>query len=360
VTTLATLRVVAAHGLDGPGRPPIDLRSDDVPPLLVEATAHKLVGLVDQALADGALRCDDASAERIGERAVEVAAASVRLERHLLGVHDLLERAAILHRFVKGATVAHRFYRHPGLRMSVDVDVLVPSSSLEAVVERLAAAGHEREQRDPYPGFSRRYAKSVAMRARGSGIEVDVHRVIADGPFGLRAAPDVLWDRPAAEVQIGGRGVPALDAAGAFVQACVNAVASYDMVSLASLRDVAQIAPAVAGDLDGVRALSDALAVTACVADAVARTIDELGWRPEPEVAAMASWPVTPREREWLESYRVRPSDARRALLGMHAVPSLSGKVAYLANVAALSTGRPGRRRARAGRPVRWPRRRSP
>ena len=51
---------------------------------------------------------------RIGDRAVEVAAWSVRLERHLLVVHDLFDEHDVPHRFVKGATVAHRFYATPG------------------------------------------------------------------------------------------------------------------------------------------------------------------------------------------------------------------------------------------------------
>jgi hypothetical protein len=132
-------------------------------------------------------------------------------------------------------------------------------------------------------------------------------------------------------------------------------VASYDMVSLASLRDVAQVGVAVAGEVAEVRELADALGVSACLAEAAARSVSELAWDPPPAVGAIARWPISARERQWLDSYRERPSDARRALLGMHAVPGLGGKVAYLASVAALSSGRRSRRRARQGHPSRWP-----
>ncbi|MEQ1787830.1 MAG: nucleotidyltransferase family protein [Acidimicrobiales bacterium] len=351
MTTLDVLRTVAGHGLPG-DRPVVDLASPEVGSLLVEASAHKLVGLLDQAVADGAVRCDDADAQQIGERAVEVAAWSVRLERHLLAVHDLLDDASIPHRFVKGATVAHRFYDHPGLRMSVDVDLLVETHQLEPTVERLEAADHVRQQRDPYPGFSRRYAKSVTARSR-QGVEVDVHRVIPDGPFGLRAGPEVLWRRPVAHVVIGGRAMPTLDPAAAFVQACVNAVASFDMVSLASLRDVAQIGPAIGDDLTAVQELARAMAVEACVAEAVMRASTELQWTPSPAITEIAGWPISPREREWLDAYRARPSDLRRTLLGLRAVPTAAGKASYLVSVAALALGRPSRRRAQWIQPSR-------
>jgi hypothetical protein len=153
--------------------------------------------------------------------------------------------------------------------------------------------------------------------------------------------------------------VPALDPVGAFVQACVNAVASYDRVSLAALRDVVEVARVVAGDVAALRSLASALRVDACLAEAVSLAVAELEWTPPGPVAEIARWPISPREREWLDSYRHRPSDLHRALLGMHAVPGLGGKAAYLASVAALSTGRPARRRARAGRPPRWSGRRA-
>ena len=86
----------------------------------------------------------------------------------------------------------------------------------------------------------------------------------------------------------------------------------------------------------------------------------ELTWTPSAPLAAMAAWPVDRLERQWLDSYRTRPSDVRRTVLGMRAVPGLRAKATYLASVAALSTGRPGRRRARSGHPSRWSPRRSP
>lgn len=346
MTLDAILREVAAHGLAGHGDVLVTIEPEASGTVLAGAASHKLIGLLDQALADGAVACDDAIAADIGDRAVEVAGWSVRLERHMLTVHDVLEHAGVPHRFVKGATVAHRFYSHPGLRMSVDVDVLVPGASLEAALAALAGADHTRPQADPYRGFSRRYAKSVTMRAV-SGVEVDVHRVIPDGPFGLRGHAEAVWRRPADALVLGARSLPTLDPPTAFVQAAVNAVASYDQVALASLRDVAQVGSALGSRAGDAAALATELGVRACLSEAVTLAAGVLRWEAPAEVGAMAQWPVSELERRWLDSYRHAPSDRRRAWLGMRAVPGVLPKVAYLGNIAALWVSRPARRRAR-------------
>ena len=268
------------------------------------------------------------------------------VERHLLAVHDLLEAGSVPHRFLKGAAVAHRFHAHAGLRTFVDVDVLVPDAHLDDAVDRLLGAGHLRLQPDPAPAFTRRFAKSVTVRDR-DGVEVDVHRVIADGPFGLRSGSQPLWARPAASLALGGSVVPVLDPVAAFVQACANAVASYDRVGLAALRDVAQIGAAVAGAADEVDHLATALALRPCVADAVQRARRELGWLPPASIEAVAAWSVSDLERRWLDSYRRRPSDRSRALLGLRAVPGIVDRARYALGIAALLAGRPRRRRAR-------------
>ena len=349
MTTIEVLRSVAAHGVNGRGRPPASVRRAESGDVIAGAGVHKLIGLLDQAVADGAVECEDSTAREVGERAVAVAAWSVRLERHLLTVYDMLLDRGVRHRFVKGSTIAHRFYSHPGLRMSVDVDVLVPSGELDQTLAVLAAEGHVRTQPDPYPGFSRRYAKSVTMR-HSNGVEVDVHRVIADGPFGLRASADSLWERPDAWMNLGGRDVPTLDPVAAFVQACVNAVASYDLVTLASLRDVAQVGTAVADQVSDVLDVAEALSVQACLADAVARATTALAWDAPASIGELARWPTSTRERQWLDSYREPPADRRRALLGWNAIPGRGAKVGYLGSTARLWAGRPARRRARRSR----------
>ncbi len=309
------------------------------------AAENRLLGLVDQAAAEGGIRCDPDAARFLRDKALGAASWELVAERHLLTVHELLDTAGVPHRFLKGAGVAHRFYEHPGLRMFVDIDVLVPPTRLDDAVAALEAAGHERDQPDPYPGFSAKWAKSVAVVHQDSQVEVDIHRVIADGPFGLRASADVLWDRPPAEVAIGTTNVPVLDAVAAFVHACVNAIASYDRVSLGSLRDVAELSRFVTDRTAEVDELARQLGVRACVTHAVRRVQADLAWTAPPEVAELADWPVSDLEQAWLDGYR-GTSDPRRAWLALRAVPSLGGKASYAASTARLLAGRRARRRA--------------
>lgn len=343
------LRLVAAHGLVATPGAPRSLEGDLATAVLEHARAHRLVGLLDQTVAEGALVCEPATADHVGAVAVDAAAWELLVERHLLAVHHTLDREGLPHRFLKGATSAHRFYAHPGLRMFVDLDLLVPDDRFDDAVQAIAATGHERVQPDPYPGFSSRYAKAVTLH-RPDGLEVDLHRSIADGPFGLRGSTDPLWERSADDVALGGRRVPALDVVASFVVACTNTVTTYDRVSWGALREVAQVGERIASAVPDVQALAGALRLEACAADAVRRAMTDLRWSPPDAVAEIATWPVSRRERQWLDSYQRRPTDLRRTLLGMHAVPGATRKAAYLASAARLLVSRPARRRQRAGR----------
>jgi Uncharacterised nucleotidyltransferase len=340
------LRAIAAHGLAAPPTAPLVVVDHEVDALLRAGAAHKVLGLLDQAVADGLVVGEASVTEVLQARGVTAAAGCLLVERHLLEVHERLEGAQMPHRFLKGAAVAHRFHAHPGLRTFVDVDVLVPGDRLAEAIALLEAADHVRLQPDPAPGFTRRFAKSVTVRHLG-GVEVDVHRVIADGPFGLRTSSQPLWLRAPATLALGGTAVPVLDAPAAFVQACANAVASYDRVALAALRDVAQIGTAVASQVGEVADLAGALALRPCVTDAVRRAQQELRWEAPEPVASMAGWPVSALERRWLDSYRQRPADLTRALLGLRAVPGAADRARYALGVARLLIGRRRRRALR-------------
>lgn len=61
---------------------------------------------------------------------------------HLRLVRDVLTPLDVPHVFVKGTTLAHRWYRDPNLRVSRDVDVLVPAAALEPIAHRLRDLGY--------------------------------------------------------------------------------------------------------------------------------------------------------------------------------------------------------------------------
>lgn len=336
------LEEIASHGL-GRQMTATVLGQDDVGGLLAGCKQHKLIGLADDALADGLLEGDEAVVAQIARQATEAAAWALVVERHLLQVHEVLSSLALEHRFLKGPTVAHRFYADPALRPFIDIDVLVEDPALEAAVSVLMGSDHRRVQPDPFPAYTRRYSKSVALRST-SGVEVDVHRTIADGPFGMRSSAAKLCRRPAAAVLIGSAAVPALDPAAAFVNACTSAVASYDRIALGTLRDVAQIGRELGDRVGEVAQIAEELGVEACVAEAIALAEKALRWEVPREVTALAQRPSMPIERAWLRSYRSRGRDLERIYLGVRAVPTLRGKSHYLIGVGGLLAGRSRRR----------------
>jgi hypothetical protein len=268
---------------------------------------------------------DDAVAA-IGDAAVAAAAGCLLVERHALAVHRLLDDAGVDHRFLKGFTAAHRFGGDPAWRTFVDVDVLVPGHRLDEVVAALESAGHRRLQPEWRPGFAARYGKSVTLRS-DDGIEVDLHRVLASGPFGLVAGPGPLWAAPPAVVEVGGERLPCLDAAAAFVHACVHAVTGQ-RPTLSTLRDVARIR--TAAPPGAVADLERALGVEACVTSAAALAVERLSLPGDTGLRALGGRPVGRRQRRWLALYAPADHRFRRlALAGATAVPGVRGKLAY-------------------------------
>jgi len=323
------LRVAASHGLGALPAEPLTLSADLLSAVLGGAEAERLVGLLDQALADGALRSDDDTAQAVGEASVRAQAWSLLVERHHLVVHQILEAADIEHRFLKGPTAAHRFYDHPGLRPFRDVDVLVRGSVLDAAAALLEAHDHRRPSPQLVAGFERRFAKSVTLRSN-AGIEVDIHRTLASGPFGV-ASPDPLWARPAVLVNVGSAGLPALDPIAAFVHACIHAVTGTRTVT-STLRDITGAAPPAANVAE-TQALAAALGATACVAEACTRAIGALDLAPL-TVHDLAGGPIPPRQRAWLDLYLQRPGYRQMAWATVGAVPGLGPKARYLSALA--------------------------
>lgn len=331
-STVALLAGVAGHQLAGAAPlPPTNIDDDAAAWLLDRARAERIVGLLDEAVATGVLTLSPAAARRIGDAAAEVAGGCLLVERHTLLVHATLADAGIAHRLLKGVSAAHRFGGRPHQRSFADVDLLVPGPELDRAVSVLESLGHVRTQPEWRPGFAARFGKSVTLRSRadnlGVAIEVDLHRTLASGPYGLTGDPAVLWQRPAATVAVGGVELPCLDPAAAFVHACVHAVTGQ-RATLASLRDVARLLSHVeTGDVDSVAAT---LGTTACVTAAVGRSIERLSLGPDPRRDAIATRPIGRRDRAWLARYTAGAHRFRTlALTGVTAVPTVRGKLAY-------------------------------
>jgi glycosyltransferase involved in cell wall biosynthesis len=219
--------------------------------LIDDVVQQRLSGLLIAAIDDGALTVDHAQeAEaralelRDAERALVLEAALVRL------VADLEERG-IAHRVLKGPAMAHLVYAEHSLRPFRDIDLLVPGPDIGEVARLLVGAGAVRRFASPRPGFDERFSKGMNLRLV-DGVDIDLHRTLALGPFGLSLSPDDLF-ATATPFELAGQRLLALGPDERLLHAAYHAtLGDWPPLQLAH-RDVAELL--VSGTVDEDRVL---------------------------------------------------------------------------------------------------------
>jgi hypothetical protein len=323
---------VAAHGLTATTLALPDVAVD--PPawasLMAVARHERITGLLVGAIFDGALptTAEQTEEAELAHRASMVTA--LALEATLVRTGSLLEAAGIDYRVLKGTGVAHLDYPDPALRSFGDVDLLVRSSQFDDAVAALVASGHQRKFPEPRPGFDRRFSKGSCL-VSPSGHEIDLHRTLAMGPYGLRIDLDDLWRR-ASTFELAGRHFRALGPEDRFVHACVHAALGDNPPRLASLRDVAQMHLARPLDLDVTRRLASSWGVDAVIARAVRMAGDVLGLEADGPLARWATaFSPGRRDRRSLAVYTgSSPTYAAKSFAAVRAIPGLRDKAAFV------------------------------
>ena len=202
---------------------------------------ERILGLGVRALQAGRLALCDASTQQMIERHDTVMSQSLQIELMTLRVFRLLESRGIRHRLLKGGALAHSIASNPSDRSFRDLDVLIPGPSLDSAVDVLVGEGATRLQPALRPGFDRRFGKSVTLRL--DEVEIDLHRLLAPGPFGVWMHPNdlfVLKD----QVQIANRTIPTLDVTDHLLHGCYHVALGQPVPVLANLRDVVLLAAA--------------------------------------------------------------------------------------------------------------------
>lgn len=326
------VRAIAAERLPG-SRLPLatePLSSSAWSALISGVTNQRLVGMLGSAIATG--RFPVTADQRAHVAALDAAQASVAvlLDRALLDVADQLDGAGIPFRVLKGAALAHTAYPDPDLRSYGDVDLLVASDHLDASLDVLVGSGARRRFPEPRPGFLRRFGKGVSV-IRPDGLEIDVHRTLVAGPYGLSVDLPGLF-ASAIPFQIGGRTLIGLGSTERFLHACYHAVLGSDPPRVLALRDVAQLALDDHLDLHKVVDTAQAWRATAVVALAVQQAWRDLAIA---DCVAVSSWAAnyspSSRDRRQLAVYR--RDDGRRyprqAVATLWSLPRLSDRLAY-------------------------------
>ena len=325
------LDTLCAQGL--PGAPPLpNLDSSEWGEMLKAGRRERVLALVAEVVHERGLALSDEVRRELTTGHQAVMQSCLLLERATIEVGDLFDEQRIEYRVLKGPAVAHLDYPSPSWRQFGDVDVLVRGASYDAAVRALESRGGHRRSAEIRVGFDRRFGKGVCVR-RSDGIQVDVHRTLASGPFGHTIGLDTLFlgnDR----VRLGDRDIPTLTRECRFIHACVHAVLGDERPRAGVLRDVAQLLLMTDLDVDRVVSLAHEWRLTSVMATAIATTWGRLHLTPTP----ISLWAKHHRgegfERRALAAYHgPNRSYARQMIAGIPAIRGAGAKASYVGSL---------------------------
>lgn len=281
--------------------------------LLILVEKERLAGLLVRSIREGELAATPAQvddAQVVHDRAMRWC---LRLERELVRVVDGLSAGSVPTRVLKGVALAHLDYDDPSDRAFRDIDLLVPSELLDSAVHLLDSLGFAPTYSEPRRGFQSEFGKGRSTAAEG-GVEVDVHRTLAMGPYALLIEEANLWEGEERFV-IGGRTMAALGPAWRFLHACLHFVLSPNE-RLWIARDVAQLHSSSGFEATRVRSLAANQRLTAVLAGAISTADGILGTSgPLSEWAKEAT--PTAAERRLLRTYGPTAGEAERTMASL-------------------------------------------
>lgn len=189
-TTDVVLQSIAGWGI-GPHLPPVERL--EIAALGPALSTQKLIGVLQAMVETGACEVDDAAALEVAH--LDAMAEALLLEDMLLQAADVLDEAGIAWRVLKGSALAHLVHPDPAQRCFGDIDLLIRGEEILEAVDALTRAGASRAQPALSETFDRRFSKSVTLHWRNR-TELDIHRTLAPGPFGLRVDAEDLFAQP--------------------------------------------------------------------------------------------------------------------------------------------------------------------
>ena len=294
-------------------------------PLIAE---HRLTGVAFAAMLAGDLEVDDPDLVTDAHR--RAMASALLLEDVLLDAVAVLTAAGLDHRVVKGAALAHRS-GSPEHRLFGDNDVLVRPGELSRAAEALEREGAVRVHAPVSPTWEQRFAKSITLRWRGT--ELDLHRTLAPGPYGLTIDGDALFSTHDT-IELAGVEVPTLCVEHHLIHAALHVALGDVVARLGNVRDIAVLLGAPELDADRVIAAVVDWRVEAPFAAGVVAA-DGLG----AATTGVVEWARRHRpsrtDRALLRSYAQRDGRFRRQAVASLRVLGWSDRLAYLRSLAA-------------------------
>ncbi|MGH2751094.1 MAG: nucleotidyltransferase family protein [Actinomycetota bacterium] len=328
---LTAVEQVAAFGLPGREPRPVALLSDDDSwtAFRDSIVRQRLTGFAVAAMEAGLLQPKDHQAQELVDRQREAMVQAVELERRLIGVFEALEAAGLEPVVLKGPALAHQVYPDPAWRAFGDIDLLVATHEWRRACSVLRDLGYRRKLPEPRRGFDERFGKA-AMHVGSDGSEIDLHRTLVIGPFGLWIDPEEMLSR-ATTFTLAGRRLRRLADTDLFLHSCVHASLGWTPPLLLPLRDVAQISWNVEVDWDLAGRMASVWKLVPVIHHAVENLQRELEVGLPDGALRLAAAKQGRLERRALRAYcGERRRRGETALLTLLAIPGLRRKAAYV------------------------------
>jgi hypothetical protein len=327
--SLPGVRRVATFGLRPEGEPPIAIPDEVGDRFLDAVTGQQLTGFAVSAFEFGALRLTRELSESLLGRHREHMILALRLEKTLLAVTAAFDAEDIACVVLKGPALAHAAYPEPSWRPFSDIDLLVRASDWAGACHVLGRLGFSRALPEPRRGFDQRFGKA-AVFVGDNGLEIDLHRTLVLGPYGLWMDPEELFQRTA-DLRVGGTILQRLDDTAMLLHACLHASLGWISPLLMPLRDVAQVAASDRVDWEGFGELVNRWRLRAVVRHAHQSVRDSLDVPLPFRADLSAEAEPSRRDRRLLESYVTdRRSRGGLALSSLRAIPGIRARAAYV------------------------------
>ena len=289
-----------------------------------------MTGLAVESAAAGWLRLSDVQAAALLAEHRGAMAWCLGVERKLVGLADAFDAEGIGFAVLKGASVAHTMYPETCLRSFADVDLLVSTADYERACALLGRLGHVRQRPEPRPGFEVRFGKASVHKHPDDGIEVDLHRTLVLGPFGLWIRPEELLERREPFL-LAGRKVSRLDDTGMLVNVAMHASLGWWPPRLVPLRDVLQVMEEGDVEWDVLSRWGREWRLTAVLRHAFETASATLDTPVSAAARHLLAAAVPPREARAL---RVHTGERREhggsAIATLRAIPNVRDKAAYV------------------------------
>lgn len=248
----------------------------------------------------------------------------LRLEARLGEVETAMHAAGVPALVLKGPSVAHLDYDDASHRVFRDLDLLVPSTSLQGALDVVASIGFRPMQSEPRRGFQGRFGKGRSTTDE-HGVEVDLHRTLAAGPFGAMLPMKGIW-ASTESYRVGGVELRAPDRTWRFLHACLHAVLTGRGDRLWILRDVAQLHTHPALDIEAVLRLASEARAEAVVALAIENARGAMAVE-GPMTEWAATRPATSRELRLIGVYEPGRSEGARTLATLQVMPGFADRL---------------------------------